>query len=684
MSLQVLNRSNLILVLKIAIIIAATLAIFYQDLTIVANDALHIEFMSHILVIPFLFSYLIYRKRKMLRAVIPFETRNQQKETRFVPTIAGTILSATAILLYWHGSYTFTPLEYHMFALPIFAAGLILVLFNIRTLRQLAFPIAFLIFLTPPPSEVLYALGSTLSVTSSEASYTIIKSLGIPSTLTSEYGNPIIQITGPDGATTSFAVDIACSGIYSLIGFLIFSVFIAYIIRDKPWKKLALLLIGFSTIYILNITRITTVLLIGYHYGEETAIQLFHLLGGWILIFIGTLLLLILAERIFHTQIFSNPAQTCSECNLPKSDTNQRLCLTCGRIRKPAPIKFQKPDIIKMTAIALSVALLMSIQAPVFALTQAPAIVLINTPMGQQVSTEVLPRIAGYNLKFAYRDTTFETRVRGFGIAMDMALLYIYSPTNRSQTPIWAAVEIASTRLTHGWETCLITWRVTHGLTPATQIELKDIQIAQNPPMISRFFVFEWRNDTQAVLYWYESATFQVNSTSQQKYVKISLLAFPKSLEDLPSLENQLVTLATAIISYWQPIKTWSQIALLLSQRGAQLAAITSTLLVPIAVLYARDRRKQRKANAKAYRKLSEPNKQIIDTVLETEKTTTPTLGAIADRYKNRTGESIEGERLQQKLSEAEKTGLIKRDIDNNHDEPTQIWKTQVSLGDEH
>jgi len=663
------SRSNLVLGLKIATIIAAALAIFLQDLATVTNDALQSEFMSHILVIPFLFAYVIYRKRKMLRAVIPLQIQGQPKETRHLPTIAGIILSTTATLLYWHGSYTFTPLEYHLLALPIFVAGLTLVLFNTETLRQLAFPITFLIFLTPPPSEILYALGSTMSAISSQASYTIINSLGIPSTLTSEYGNPIIQITRPGGATISFAVDIACSGIYSLIGFLIFAVFIAYIIRDNPWKKLALFLTGFSLIYLLNITRITTILLVGYYSGEELALQLFHLLGGWILIFLGTLLLLVISEKIFHTQIFVK-AQKCLACN-PKPEKNQNFCLTCGRILKPPPLRFVRTDTIKMAAIIVSVFLLMFIQVPVFALTQGPAIVLMETPTGQQVSTEILPRISGYDLQFVYRDTDFEAVAK-----QDMALVYVYTPTNQSQEPVWATIEIASTRSKLGrWEACVTYPEV-------SQIDLKDIQLLQNPPVISRFFVFQYKttNQTQAVLYWFESATFAVNSTSQQKQVKISLISYPENLQELPLSENQQVTLATAIASYWQPIKTWSQIALLLSQNGVHLAATLSALLPAIVVLYALEKRKQRKANVKAYQKLSKPNKQIIDTVIETEKTTTPTLHAIIVTYQDKTEEPIDQQKLLQKLSEAEKTGIIKSEIASIQDEPTQIWKTQISL----
>ena len=672
---QPLNKTNLVLTLKITALTIATLAIFHQDLTIIANDALHTEFMSHIIAVPFLLTYLIYRKRKTIRAGISFETQDQPKKMRHLPTTVGIILLVNAMLVYWYGSYTFTPLEYHMMALPIFTAGLTLILFNSQTLRQLAFPIAFLIFLTPPPSEIIYSLGSTLSVISSEASHTIISLLGIPSALTSEYGNPTIQITRPDGAQISFAVDIACSGIYSLIGFLIFAVFVTYIIRDKPWKKLALFLIGFSIIYILNIVRITTILLIGYHFGEETALQLFHLLGGWILIFIGTLLLLLISEKILRTQIFTKKKQ-CPTCN-PNQQAKQSFCLTCGRILKHTPLKLHKNDALKITAIVVSVILLTYIQAPVFALTEGPAQIIIQTPTGEQGNTQLLPPIEGYTLAFIYRDKNFEQISR-----QDASLIYAYLPIENTKETIWVAVEIgSSTAMLHRWEVCLITWQIRHE-RPAkvTQLDLKDIQIQQNPPIIARYFAFQWTktNQTQVVLYWFETSLFKINNTeAQQKQVKISLITYPDSPQNVTKPED-LTPIATAIAQYWQPIKTWSQIALLLSQNSPYLATATTLTLPILAIIYAFETIKQRKTNTKAYQKLSKPNQQLIKIVAETEKTTKPTLSAIATTYKNLTGENIEQEKLLQQLSETEKTGIIKRTITNIQDEPTLTWKTQI------
>jgi exosortase len=665
---------HIILAAKIIVLLATVIAIFSQDLTILFNDALFSEITNYLFAVPFFFAYLIYRKRRMLRAVIPIENKDQPEETRHLPMLAGILLSITAILLYWHGSHTFTPLEYHMLALPIFAAGLCLIMFNQQTLRQVIFPIAFLAFLIPPPAEVLYTIGSTLSVMSCNASNSILNAFGISSAIVSEYGNPTIVITRPNGTILPFTVDTACSGIYSLISFLIFVAFVAYIVRDKLWKKLTLALLGIPLIYMLNIARITTILLIGYYYSNETALQIFHLLGGWILVFLGTLALLVISGKIFKTRIFSNPKEECSVC-ISENSSNQSFCHACGRILKPEKIAFHKSDILKIGAIIIAVVLLMTIQVPVFALTKVSPIVTTYTPSGQIVSTSILPPVANYSLSFESRDREFEAAYQE-----DMALLYLYSPLDpldTSMRSLWVSIDMAPTQWSlHRWETCLITWPLSQGQQPkANEIELEDIQLTSNPPIIGRYFVFKdtLTNQTQAVLYWYESSTFMVNSTSKQEQIRISLIAYPENMQELPNIKNQLLTLATRINDYWEPIKTWSLIAMLISENAANIAIVANILVIAIIILYLVETRGQRKANSVAFQKLSEPNKQIIDAVRKTERNSMPTLASISSISKE-TSQS----KLLEKLYELEKTGLVKRLIASRDDEPTQIWKTQI------
>lgn len=154
--------------LKIATLIAATVTIFYGDLALIFNEALQNETTIYLLIVPFTVALLTYRKRKMLRAVMPLSDNHQQWNMRISAQLTGILLSATATMLYWPGSYAhtpmepyayaFTPIASHILALPILVIGLILILFNPQTLRQLALPIALLFFLAPPPPETLARL----------------------------------------------------------------------------------------------------------------------------------------------------------------------------------------------------------------------------------------------------------------------------------------------------------------------------------------------------------------------------------------------------------------------------------------------------------------------------------------------------------------------------------------------
>jgi len=671
------SRSSLVLGLKTAFIVTAALAIFYQDLVIITNDALHSEFMSHILAIPFLFSYLIYRKRKMIRASIPFESSLSHRNTLPYKEIIGILLFLIAFLTYSYGSYTFTPLEFHMFALPIFVTACTLIMFNTQTLRQLAFPILFLFFLMPPPTQIVYTLGSTLSIISTQAASAILNLFRLPAKISTAYGNPTITITQPNGTPLSFTVDIACSGIYSLIGFLIFAIFITYIARTKTWKKPAIFLIGLPLIYLLNILRITIIVLLGYNYGMELAMNIFHLLGGWTLIFLGTLLLLIITEKALKIQLFTKKETiSCPECN-PLTEHKQNFCPSCGTLLKYAKVKLGKLDLAKITALVIAVVLIVSIQTPIFALTKGPADILTQLAADQQPTTEILPQVNDYTLNFVYRDKQFEQKAK-----QDASLIYTYIPVDSSQNTIWVAIEVASTKSSlHPWEVCLITWPLSHGYqTIVTQLDLRDAQLLQNPPLIARYFAFQYKdnNVTQVVLYWYETSTFTTNTTTQQKHVKISLIAYPQQTEPIQQTEDELLIFGKTIANHWQPMKTWTETALLISKNGDYLLLIPTTLLIITILLQAFNHIKTKQTNLKAYQKLSKQNKAILDATHQTK--TTPTTINIAATYQKLNNKPITTDKLIEKLQQAQETDLIKKQIINNQDEPVLGWKTQLSL----
>jgi hypothetical protein len=208
------------------------------------------------------------------------------------------------------------------------------------------------------------------------------------------------------------------------------------------------------------------------------------------------------------------------------------------------------------------------------------------------------------------------------------------------------------------------------------------VTVLENPPIIARYFAFEYKNDnqTQLVLYWFESTVFTIDNASAQKQVKLSLIAYPDKPEDVPNLEEQLLPFARAMVGYWQPIKTWSAVAMLISHNGISLAGITAAILVALVIFSAFELKKQRKANANAYTKLSKRNQQLVDIIQKTEKRTTPTLGNLQRAYQEVTMEPIDSTRLEEKLAELEKIGVIRRTIESRQDEPTLTWKAQITF----
>ena len=65
-----LNQPRLAVAIKFAVITATVVAFYLQDLNLVFRNAISDESTYHILAIPFLFGYLLYRKRKMVSATL--------------------------------------------------------------------------------------------------------------------------------------------------------------------------------------------------------------------------------------------------------------------------------------------------------------------------------------------------------------------------------------------------------------------------------------------------------------------------------------------------------------------------------------------------------------------------------------------------------------------------------------
>jgi len=665
-------------ILAIALTFLLIFLIYWRDLGILTNEALNTEALTHIILIPFFVGFLFHQKKDLFESSLALDKLQKQPKARYVDELVGLSICLIAFLLYWYGSYTFYPLEYHLLSLPIFITGTMLILFNLNALKTLILPILFLVFLIPLPNELMSTIGGTLGNFNTQTSYVLLKPLGFPVILSTSYGAPTLILTTATGNTTSFTIDLPCSGIYTFIAFAMFATFLAIIVSTSALRKIMIFILGFVIFEILNILRITIIVSAAYFFGEEIAMLIFHTIAGLLLTFIGMLLTLIVCEKFLKIKFFSKPNETplCPKCKVARKSF-ESFCLNCGKFfnslrRKPSQTFWAKLIILLL---GFSVAAF-SINAPTFAIAKGT----IEVTSTWENATNIFPQIPEYNLKFLYRDISYERIAK-----QDASLTYAYFPTNFSQPLVYVLVGVAnSISNLHSWEVCLISWQTAQGQYPLVSVlDSRDVQLLEEGfPLIARYLVFQDpQNYTQVTLYWYEQAMFKTGITVQQKYVRLSLIILTRNSTNYQQCENLLLDFGKAIASYWEPIKTQSLISLGVPALQVLLILSIAFIAVTETTQHTSSWRK-RTNNLKIFKNFASPqDKLVFETITELskEKRAMVTMD-INLAIKRKVGKFMKLERLIDKLNHLQEYGFIKKDIVSNNNKPVMVWKILVNV----
>lgn len=657
-------------IISISLVLLTILIVYWQDLSILFNEALQSEAVSQIILIPFLVSYIIYQKRELIKGSLELQKFHGKTTLVSISDIVGIAFCLTAFLLYWYGSYTFYPLEFHVVSIIVFIMGITLILTNVKTLKILIFPILFLAFLVPPPSNITYTAGGFLAHVNTQGSYNLLKIAGLPVSLSDKFGAPVIALnTSP--APMEFAVYQASSGLYSLLAFTTFAVFLVYITRGSLTKKITLFALGLLILPILNITRISLIVSVAYWLGQSMA-DIVHAFSGWLLIFVAMLLLLLIGEKIFHLQIFGGPKEisTCSECN-NNSRKQEPFCLSCGKFPKAARVKISKKFWIKVTALLVGAYLVtVSLQAPAFAF--APGLTLSSS--NPQTETNTFPEIDGYNLQFLYRDVNYE-RIAG----QDASLVYAYLSQNSSSLPIYVLVGV-STSLSnlHNWEVSWIAYRVAQGLPPlVTSLESADIQLTENPRIIARWLVFQHpSNYTYIALYWYQQALFKTGLTVEPRYIRINLLVLTRNPNDASQFKEKLVSMGQSVVAYWEPLRVQSLVSMAIPTQQILLGSTVFAAIFIQTSQYTLEQKKK-KTNLRIFERIAPQNEKLLyKTIKElSQKTKETTTQNIASALEKATDKAVKPNEVIDTINNLEKQSLIKADIISIQDQPKLVWK---------
>lgn len=645
------------------------MVIFLNNFIIAFTSALTNQFTTYIFLLPLVFLFLIYHKHKMLLAVSEFNRGNLHRRIRYLPALSGLILIFMALLINWYVFWLSTPFESYIITFPLVIIGLILFLFSYETLKQLIFPLLFLFIILPSQSTMFYNLGDNLSNITSGISSFIATLIGVPITVINENGNSIITINN-NATLLQFNVGLIYSGLISLICIGIIAILIAYLSRDKIWKKAAFVTISIFLAFLLNILLLTILLVAGNGQGADFPLNNFFYAGELILIVIGIGLFILTNKKLLKAKIFLTKKDNHVHYS-SNPDQNTPFCFICAKILNHLNKGLNKLDLLKILSIFIISLFVLSIQTPIFTLTRSPASVEYYNLNGYQTSAAILPPLEGHNLQFMSRNSEFEQRTN-----VEMALSFSYNSANKSVAPIWVSVDIASTRSSlYKWE-ILVSQNDSN--SRVAQIELSDIQISDDPNIVGRYFVFEYTNInlTQAIIYWYDSAIFTTNSSLKNKYVQVSMIGYPDDLTQLSQMKDELLNLAKLTINYWEPIKLGSSISSSVSQNGLHFAVIILSFLLLIVVYYHLEIIKVKRAYKKMYSRLSLPNKILLDILEDARKQKIFGLESIAEVYNRTTKQIMSVEEFMQVITSLRKTGILQAQIINKDEEPICVWKT--------
>jgi exosortase/archaeosortase family protein len=190
-----------------------------------------------------------------------------------------------------------------MIGMPFFTAGMVALLYGTRRLWALRWSVLFLFLAWPDPYVTV--LSSAIGTSTDLALSAVQMSLQIVS-VAQPVGDGTFLVNHA-GGQFSLAVGSACSGINSLVGFVIVGAAFNVILRGNVIRRALWLVAGLILVGALNVARIDLIFLAGWAFGESVAVDVLHPVAGIVVFGLGALAMLWIAP-LFGLRIPESPA----------------------------------------------------------------------------------------------------------------------------------------------------------------------------------------------------------------------------------------------------------------------------------------------------------------------------------------------------------------------------------------
>ncbi len=174
------------------------------------------------------------------------------------------------------------------FAMIVMIAGLVWTFAGLLTLRQLAFPIGFMILMVPLPFVDRATL--PLALITGACSGTLAHWLGLNVSVVGS------AVTLPNA---NLVIGAQCSGINSVMALLALTALVAYAVKGTWISRLLLIAVAIPLAMLGNILRVASLLLVAQSWGTEAGFRFYHDYSG-IATFLLALLLIIPLTRLLR------------------------------------------------------------------------------------------------------------------------------------------------------------------------------------------------------------------------------------------------------------------------------------------------------------------------------------------------------------------------------------------------
>jgi exosortase D (VPLPA-CTERM-specific) len=239
--------------------------------------------LSHSYFIPLISAWLLWERREVLSDSIG------------APSVLGVLLMAASVLLLLLGRMAHIFLLQHLALLTAISA--LVLLFGGRSLlKAAAFPVAYLLFMIPPPYWIITVTSWQFQLWSSELGVWVIRLFDIPVLLE---GNII------DLGVVKLQVVEACSGLRYLFPFLSLAAIAAYVYRGRWWQQLIIFMSAIPITVAMNSVRIALTGALASGGDISHTEGLVHFFEGWMVFILCIALLLLL--MFVMSRISGNP-----------------------------------------------------------------------------------------------------------------------------------------------------------------------------------------------------------------------------------------------------------------------------------------------------------------------------------------------------------------------------------------